>query len=443
MVISKRNIIRIVSFFVAILLVVVCYVCVFSKEINDFKLQTENVYNMNLSELDGSLNNISVALQKAVYASSATQLCTLAAELCTEATVAKNALAQLPYSNQSFSNVNKFLSQIGDYTLYLSKKVIHGEKIKENEREQLHNMSLTAQKIAHSVDNVKTQFETNGKWSENLNQSLDSTVDNSISSDLNELEELLVDFPSLVYDGPFSDHMLNGEIKMIENKETITVDNARKIAAEVFNIKSENLGNYTETTGKIECYNFDASEMSISITKQGGFVVYMRKYREIGEHKISYEEAVKTAVDYLNLNSDERFVSTYYFADEGVCTVNLAYKEGATVCYPDLIKVGVALDTGEIVLVDAASYLANHYMRTISTPKFSVSDAENKLSNALKSQAVKRVIIPTNGNEEKHCYEFLCKGINDEDLLVYINVDNLEEEEILVLLSTDGGTLTK
>jgi hypothetical protein len=54
-----------------------------------------------------------------------------------------------------------------------------------------------------------------------------------------------------------------------------------------------------------------------------------------------------------------------------------------------------------------------------------------------------RVIIPTKLGSEKHCYEFLCKGLNYEDVLVYINVSTLEEEELLILLKTDGGTLSR
>ena len=123
--------------------------------------------------------------------------------------------------------------------------------------------------------------------------------------------------------------------------------------------------------------------------------------------------------------------------------MNLVYKEGATLCYPDLIKIGVALDSGEVVFVEAAGYLANHHIRTIDTPRYSVDEAETVLSDALKPKSVRRAIIPTTGNNEKHCYEFLCTGINDEEILVYINVSTLLEEQILIVLATDGGTLTK
>jgi germination protein YpeB len=169
----------------------------------------------------------------------------------------------------------------------------------------------------------------------------------------------------------------------------------------------------------------------------------MRKFRVVEDHNISYEKAVQIALQYINTKSGKDFASTYYFTEEGVCVVNLAYKEGNVVCYPDLIKVGVALDTGEIVFIEAAGYIANHHNREIPKEKYSVSDAITTLSSALTVESVKKCIIPTDGKLEKMCYEFTCKGVDDETILVYINVDTLQEEQILLVLSTDGGTLVK
>lgn len=48
---------------------------------------------------------------------------------------------------------------------------------------------------------------------------------------------------------------------------------------------------------------------------------------------------------------------TYYFTSDGICTINFAYTQSGVTCYTDLIKVGVALDDGSIVLFDAAALL--------------------------------------------------------------------------------------
>lgn len=440
---TKRAVVRIVSFSIAVVLSVITLAFFTTKRMNDYETQIGYTYSMNLEELDGSLYNIGIALQKSLYASSATQLSGLAVELCTESTVAKNALSQLPFSSEELAGVNKLLSQVGDYTLYLSRKVIQGGTIEDNDRENLHALSKAAQSVSQSVNAVRTEYDKDGVWKSEIAQGLGQSAESGISEQLTGLEELLTDYPTLQYDGPFSDHMLNGEMKLLKGEVELSAEDALKKAGQILGSEVLDFTKEADTAGNVPCYNFTDGEMSFSVTKQGGFIMYMRKFREIKEQTLTYEQAVEKAEEYLKTHSKQAFVTTYCFADEGVCTVNLAYKEGATVCYPDLIKIGVALDNGEIVLVEAGGYIANHHTRTISTPKYSVNAARARLSSALKINDVNRCIIPTDGKQEKHCYEFHCTGIDGEELMVYVNTQNLEEEQILLLLKTDGGTLTK
>jgi germination protein YpeB len=428
----------------AIVISGVGFLVAMQKKVNRLDNKIKHNYSMHLSELDGSLFNINLGLKKALYASSATQFSVLAAELSAETTVAKNSLSQLPNMDSEMSSVNKFLSQVGDYTLYLSKKIISGNDITDDERENLHSLSINAGVLSESLADVRAKYDETGMWVNDLSADLESNTDGTFDENLLELEELLSDYPTLIYDGPFSDHMLQGEVKMLEGKEEITEQKALEIAAKSLNIETSALKRSDDLEGKIPSYCFKSeNDVTITVSKQGGYIVNMRKYKTYGEQKIEYSEAVEIATEYINSFSGTNFVSTYYFADEGVCTVNFAHKEGATVCYPDLIKVGVSLETKEIVFIEAAGYLANHYVRSIPTPKYSSADAKATLSKALEVKSVSRAIIPTDGNSEKHCYEFTCRGIDGEELLVYVNVTNLEEERILVLLKTDGGTLVK
>ena len=52
-------------------------------------------------------------------------------------------------------------------------------------------------------------------------------------------------------------------------------------------------------------------------------------------------------------------------------------------------------------------------------------------------------LIPTDGLNEVKCYEFNVTGENNQQILIYINCDTGAEEDILILLKTDGGTMTK
>jgi hypothetical protein len=71
-----------------------------------------------------------------------------------------------------------------------------------------------------------------------------------------------------------------------------------------------------------------------------------------------------------------------------------------------------------------------------------VKEAEKKVSSNLKIVKTAVALIPTKKGKEDRCFEFTCTD-GETDVLVYINVMNLAEEEILILLKNDGGTLAK
>ncbi len=59
---------------------------------------------------------------------------------------------------------------------------------------------------------------------------------------------------------------------------------------------------------------------------------------------------------------------TYYLKQGGAVTINYAYEQNVIV-YPDLIKLKIALDNGEILGIETTGYLNNHTERNISRSK--------------------------------------------------------------------------
>ena len=59
----------------------------------------------------------------------------------------------------------------------------------------------------------------------------------------------------------------------------------------------------------------------------------------------------------------------------------------------------------------------------------------------MKLEETRLAVIPTPSNGEVLTYEF--KGtIEDNTFLIYINAETSKEENILILLKTEGGLLT-
>ena len=198
-----------------------------------------------------------------------------------------------------------------------------------------------------------------------------------------------------------------------------------------------------ETAGKIETYDFLGEGITVSITKKGGYVLYFRKENEVKDIILSNEQARLKANAYLNVMGLSGMQETYYFEADGVCTVNFAFLDGKTLCYTDLIKVGVAMDTGDIVFYEAGGYITNHRERAFPTAKYTEEQARELISPKLTVRNTRLALIPTNAVEETRCYEFTCVSGDKQEILVYINTADLSEEEILILKISDGGVLVK
>ena len=69
---------------------------------------------------------------------------------------------------------------------------------------------------------------------------------------------------------------------------------------------------------------------------------------------------------------------------------------------------------------------------------FDVDDASNGLEVIENSMAV----VPTDGENEVFCYEFLCKTADGQRMLVYIDAASGEEENMLILIEDETGILT-
>ncbi len=437
---KRMTLIRLLSFLGAILLALVG-LCIYAFDrMRTYETELDYVYNQSMEDLNTNLDNISVFLTKSLYVGSPAQLSTVAAELFRASGNAKSALAQLPAAAGELQAINRFLSQVGDYSLFLSHKAIGGAQITDEEFESLRTLGQTAKEISEGLHEIGANYASGGNWG-GVNEEAAQT--GGFGESIYTLEESLTDTPSLIYDGPFSDHILTRTSEMLENANEVSLEEARAVAAELVGVPASALEDDAGEEGKTPAYGFRIGDAVVRVTKNGGYPLYYRKTTVPGVAKFSEEQAVERAKEYAGNLFDGNFVESYYATDEGVCVVNFAHKEGGTLCYTDLIKVGVALDSGEVVLLEARGYLMNHRQRNIPTPKYDLEAAEAVLSPLLTVEKSSLTLIPSDGGAELPCYEFLCSGKEGEELLVYVNTQTCQEERLLILLKTDGGTLTK
>ena len=134
---------------------------------------------------------------------------------------------------------------------------------------------------------------------------------------------------------------------------------------------------------------------------------------------------------------------SYYFSEDGICTINFAYSEKGVACYGDLIKVSIALDTGKLAGFDAKNYLMNHKNRNLTVAELSEENAKSLLSPSLEVISSRLAVIPLDTGKEGLCYEFHCRDKDKKEVLVYLDAVTGKQLDLLILLYSDGGILTK
>ena len=125
---------------------------------------------------------------------------------------------------------------------------------------------------------------------------------------------------------------------------------------------------------------------------------------------------------------------------DGVSIYSFVYTQDHVLIYPDMIKLAVAMDNGEVTQFDAGNYLAFHHQRTIPKPKLSFSQARAKLNRHLVIEQEKIALILNEERKEVLCYEFRGKIATDR-VVVFINALTGEEEFIQRLTPTGTNTL--
>lgn len=441
--IKRQTFIKTISLLSAALLVIGGFAIKERIRSRKYLLMIENQYSRAFEQLNSSLNNISMSVEKIVYVSSAKKMGSLAAEIFSETELAKSALSELPMGESNISTIYRFLSQVGNYALAVSKNITNENTVTDKQRDELKTLSSTAKTVTQVINDSAIEYNNPEQWAQVIENKLNDVIsEQGFASSLTQLEEDLSDYPTLIYDGPYSDHILEKEPLMTAIAKEYSQDEALVVACNVVG-ENNNLTFEDMQKGKIECYRFIDNNVNVAVSVKGGYVVYMRKNRTVGESLLSYEQALSKAKRFLENMQISNMIDTYFYTDNGVCVINFAYLDGQTICYTDLIKVGVAMDTGEIMLLETAGYLTNHTDRAFQTPNFTVEQAMEKISSDLEVEKSSVTLIPTDSGGEVRCYEFLCLGEENQEILVYINVKTLEEEQIYILLKTDGGTLVK
>ncbi len=392
-------------------------------------------YNRVFSELTEYVDDLEISLLKGQVVSTTDQMAKLSADLYGQASAAKANLALLPLEGQALTKTSEFLSQVGEYAHSVSAKMLRGEELSEKEIKTMQELLVYADTLKKSLDEMLIDLN-NGEISFEKEKINFGGGKVAMASEMMALEEEFHNYPSLIYDGPFSQHLSLRESVLTEGKAEISEKQAKKLAKKFTDEETT----VSSVGGKLPAYSVKSDTTTVEFTKNGGILLLLMKDRYTDEEKISVKDAAKNAAKFLSENGFSNMRESYYEKQGGSVVINYAYEQDGYTVFPDLVKVKVALDNGEILGFESRGYVMNHTYRNIPEEKFSKEDALKNVNSHLEAHEVSRAIIPLEDGSEAFCWQI--KGVvSDKHFLMYVNTQTGFTEDVQILLESESGTL--
>ena len=482
----KKAFIITVSILSCVILVLSLFLYSTNVSLNSTNMNLENLYQRSFYDLVNNVNNMEVEVSKLMVSNDSTSQQKSLSKLKQQSSDAENSLSLLPINENILEKTTRFMNQFNGYCTSLI--TYKDGKIENEDYETLGNVYNSISNIKTELNKIMEKIMKGYRISDNING---NDVNSDFSLNFSSLSNDTIEYPSLIYDGPFSDSTLKKSIKGLKSTE-ISENDAENLITKIFDNKITNLNFLGETNSNFVTFDFgvnteDGKNYFIQITKQGGFLLtissnvlndnlgsvsteVVKDDNSSGEIEITDENNVdETSINKTeessivkvesinNLTSEiEKAIDTaenfakklglndmkcvWSAASEEISYINLAPVIDDIIMYPDLIKVKVDLKNNSLVGWEATSYAYNHTERDDLIPQLSEDEARKLVSSNLDVNSQKLCVIPLDYVGETLAYEFAGK-YNDFNYYLYIDAYNGSQVRILKVVQTDEGEL--
>ncbi|MDE7336951.1 MAG: germination protein YpeB, partial [Clostridia bacterium] len=349
-------------------------------------------------------------------------------------------LTTLSYSGYDMGAAIKYCNQVGDYCRYLAQKVATGGKITDEERSNLDGLYQSTYKLGKALGGVKESLVAGNKIVEGIGKLNVGFVDIATS-----LVDGSIEYPSLIYDGAFSDSLTDREVKGLSG-EDISQDGQDDYIKRIlsgYDVSSVEF--ITENDNGFVSFMYqvnlaDGNVASVQIAKQGGAIVMWDTSFDSQEPMLSVEEGVTLAEQYMANQGYTDMKGVYACVTDGLLYVNMCYVKDDIVYYPDMIKVKVSLDDGKIVGFEGLNYIHNHTERDISSPTVTEGEVRNMDFGGLSVTSVRLALIPMPGGKEVLTYEVF-GNMDEYNFYIFVDAESGKQIKVMQVIDSDEGEL--
>lgn len=410
--------------------------------VNNMGLTIESVYQRNFYDLVDNVNNAEVKMSKVLASGNDNYSRKLLGEISKNANSASYNLSNLPISINGIDETKTFINQVSGYTGTLCDKLDKGQSLTSAELDTLENIYNSMILLKNNLGEFSDKYMAKG-FNIFANGNLLDGDYNNFTLKIQGIKGSDVEYPTMIYDGPFADGQLNKEPKGLSGN-LVAVDYAKQVIKKQYKQLSDNDIVYrTETTGRFKTFDFDVKIndniiLYVQVTKTAGKILTVSGYGDSNEREMTLSDAIAKAKTIANEQTGVTFDCVWSDVVSGDAYINLAPVENGIVLYPDLIKVKIDLASGEMIGYSASSFYTNHVERSLPSATFEKTSADAKIPSGYQVEMSRLCLAPIEYGEEVLCYEYKCLK-DDVTYYIYINANNGTIENILRVVQTNDG----
>ncbi|MDR6722172.1 spore germination protein [Paenibacillus amylolyticus] len=351
---------------------------------------------------------------------------------------AQNEISQLPLTMLPFHETDDFLSRISNFAYKASMRDLTNEPLSQKELGNLKQLYQNSSEITKNLKEVQQKVLSDRlRWmdAETAMAAQGKVNDNTIVDGFRSVNQKVQQYPELDWGPSVSNMYTKRTVKKLDGipmtKEQIQNKAAKFSNQSVGNIQVQENGkgteweSFTASVGQAK-----DSKLMMDFTRNGGMLISYSDTRQIGTKKVSRNEVMAKADQFLSDKGYKDMKAVNY--DEYGNLANLTYvrKQGDTLIYPEKISVRAGLDTGEVTGFQASDFVNEHKdQRNIPKARLTAEQARKKLNPDFEESYVRKSLIENEFSKEVLCYEFGGR-INGTRYRIYINADTGMEEAV-------------
>lgn len=392
----------------------------FSKQADAVKAESllENSYSSSLSSCASAMRTIECDLSKLMITTDAEKQNLLLATIAQTAYGCAESISGLPVIATGMQDVLKFANQISAYCALMLKR----EK-DENFDNQIIEFFQTSAKANALISEAENSISA-GKLSL-------ADLSNNGNLGIFSTEEQPIEYPSVIFDGPFSD----GQSYTTPLSDRPYVDKqtalgcAKKFIVDEFSV--------TDSAGDVEAYLLTGTKSSVLVSKKGGILLSLVVNNRQGDTVLSDDELQQIATEYARMICEDAVVVWQEQYGNSI-VFNFAPKVGECTYYPDVFKVKISFD-GQLCGIEARNFYMENHVRKPQSPTISQNEAQAMLKSGFEVETSRLCIISID-RQEHLAWEFF-GNYNDNAYSIYISAIDGKQLTEFRIISTDTGKM--